>query len=62
MKGGTVPVIFMFWRDSPMTDEPAVLQVISGQIQWEDDFDEVQWLRGGGFCQCCFSFSRTACS
>lgn len=61
MKGGTVPVIFMFWRDSPVTDEPSVLQVISGQIQWEE-FDEVQWLRDWGFCQCCFSFSSTACS
>jgi hypothetical protein len=61
MKGGTVPMIFMFWRDSPVTDEPSVLQLISGQIQWEE-FDEVQWLRDGGFCQCCFSFSRTACS
>jgi hypothetical protein len=61
MKGGTVPLILMFWRDSPVTDEPSVLQVISGQIQWEE-FDEFQWLRDGGFCQCCFSFSRTACS
>jgi hypothetical protein len=61
MKGGTVPKIFMFCRDSPVTDEPSVLQLISGQIQWEE-FDGVQWLRDGGFCQCCFSFSRTACS
>jgi hypothetical protein len=61
MKGGTVLVIFMFWRDSLVTDEPSVLQLISGQIQWEE-FDEVQWLRDGGFCQCCFSFSRTVCS
>jgi len=61
MKGGTVLVIFMFWRDSLVTDEPSVLQLISGQIQWEE-FDEVQWLRDGGFYQCCFSFSRTACS
>jgi hypothetical protein len=62
MKGGTVPLILMFWRDSPVTDEPSVLQVIPGQIQWEE-FDEVlHRLRDCGFFQCCFSFSRTACS
>jgi hypothetical protein len=60
MKGGTVPVIFMFWRDSLVT-EPSV-QLISGQEQWEEEFDGVQWPRGRGFCQCCFRFSRTACS
>ena len=61
MMGGTVPVIFMFWTDIPVT-EPSVLQVMFGQVQWEV-FDEVlQRLRDSGFCQCCFRFSRIACS
>lgn len=59
MNGGNVPFMFMLVRFSSVT-EPSV-QAISGQVQW-DEFDVVQWLRGGGFCQCCLSFSRTACS
>jgi hypothetical protein len=61
MKGGTVPVMFLSTKDSPVT-EPSVLQMIPRHEQCVAEFDEVQWLRGGGFCQCCFSFSRTACS
>ena len=60
MNGGTVPVIFMFWRDIPVT-ESTVLQVMFGQVQWEE-FDEVHWLRDWGFFQYCFRFSRIACS
>ena len=59
MKGGTVPLMFLSLRDSSVM-KPLV-QKISGHEQWEV-FDGVQWLRDWGFCQCCFSFSRTACS
>lgn len=59
MNGGNVPFMFMLVKFSSVT-EPSV-QAISGQVQC-DEFDAAQWLMGGGFCQCCFSFSRTACS
>lgn len=59
MKGGTVWVMFLFWSSSWVT--VPLVQVISGQLQWvEFVFNDVKWLRDGGFSQCRFSFSRNA--
>lgn len=58
MKGGTSRLRFTVLRFNPVTEFP--VQLISGQLQWELEFDdEVQRLRAGGSSQYDFNLSRT---
>lgn len=52
VKGGMVCVMLALTRVNPVTEPLVVLQVISGQEQWDEVFDVFsQWLRKGGFCR-----------